>query len=162
MRDPNPFYYLQFLTALTNPFANCLSIISSRSSVIQFKNILLYIFLEVSDDLLIAQGAVMLQGGFDTMASALTFLTYHLAHHPEMQVSLVFALSYLELLPIINTIKYRNRYFEIMYFASAETQSESWPLTTSSAKSAGSKSGDASHQRQGPLGRSGLHRSSGT
>nr|QZP43543.1 cytochrome P450 monooxygenase CYP324A43 [Ephestia elutella] len=43
---------------------------------------------KISDDALIAQAAAFLQGGFDTSASALTFLTYELAYHQEIQEKL--------------------------------------------------------------------------
>lgn len=39
----------------------------------------------MDEDLVIAQAAVFLQGGFDTSAAALTFLTYELAFLPEVQ-----------------------------------------------------------------------------
>ncbi|RVE46813.1 hypothetical protein evm_008521 [Chilo suppressalis] len=39
----------------------------------------------MDEDLVIAQAAVFLQAGFDTSASALTFLTYELAYKPEIQ-----------------------------------------------------------------------------
>nr|AJN91180.1 cytochrome P450 monooxygenase CYP324A19 [Cnaphalocrocis medinalis] len=40
---------------------------------------------EISDDLVIAQAAVFLQGGFDTSAVMLSYLTYELAFHQEAQ-----------------------------------------------------------------------------
>ncbi|XP_013173822.1 PREDICTED: cytochrome P450 6k1-like [Papilio xuthus] len=40
---------------------------------------------EMPEDLLIAQAAAMLQGGFDTTGTALTFCTYELAHSPHWQ-----------------------------------------------------------------------------
>lgn len=38
------------------------------------------------DDLIVAQAGVFLHAGFDTTATALGFLTYELAFHPEIQV----------------------------------------------------------------------------
>ncbi|XP_013142501.1 PREDICTED: cytochrome P450 3A19-like [Papilio polytes] len=40
---------------------------------------------EISDEVLVAQAAIFLQGGFDTTASALAFITYELAHLPDIQ-----------------------------------------------------------------------------
>ncbi|XP_013142592.1 PREDICTED: cytochrome P450 6k1-like [Papilio polytes] len=40
---------------------------------------------EMPEDILIAQAAAILQGGFDTTGSALTFCTYELAHSPQYQ-----------------------------------------------------------------------------
>lgn len=40
----------------------------------------------MTEDLLLAQAAVFLQGGFDTSASALTFTFNELAHSPHIQV----------------------------------------------------------------------------
>ncbi|XP_059047406.1 cytochrome P450 6k1-like [Achroia grisella] len=40
---------------------------------------------EISEDMLISQAAIFLQGGFDTSASALTFMTYEVAHQPHIQ-----------------------------------------------------------------------------
>ncbi|XP_045538852.1 cytochrome P450 6k1-like isoform X1 [Papilio machaon] len=40
---------------------------------------------EMPENILIAQAAAMLQGGFDTTGSALTFCTYELAHSPHYQ-----------------------------------------------------------------------------
>ncbi|XP_013183008.2 cytochrome P450 6k1 [Amyelois transitella] len=39
----------------------------------------------ITEDAIIAQAAIFLQGGFDTSGSALTFTTYELAFHPEVQ-----------------------------------------------------------------------------
>ncbi|KAJ2938483.1 hypothetical protein O0L34_g12928 [Tuta absoluta] len=39
----------------------------------------------ISMDLLVAQGAVFIQGGFETSATTLTFLFYELAYNPECQ-----------------------------------------------------------------------------
>ncbi|KAM3958514.1 cytochrome P450 6k1-like [Aphomia sociella] len=39
----------------------------------------------ITEDMLISQAAIFLQGGFDTSAAILTFATYELAYHPEVQ-----------------------------------------------------------------------------
>lgn len=41
---------------------------------------------DMSEELLLAQAAILLQGGFDTTAVTLTFAIYELAYHPEIQV----------------------------------------------------------------------------
>ncbi|CAK1581368.1 unnamed protein product [Parnassius mnemosyne] len=43
---------------------------------------------DISDDTLIAQAAVFLQGGFDTTSSILTYCVYELAHQPHLQKKL--------------------------------------------------------------------------
>ncbi|XP_026317376.1 cytochrome P450 6k1-like isoform X2 [Hyposmocoma kahamanoa] len=43
---------------------------------------------EMGEDLLVAQAAVFLQGGFETTASNLTFLSVELAHNPKVQEKL--------------------------------------------------------------------------
>lgn len=43
---------------------------------------------ESDHDLIISQAAIFLQGGFDTTAVSLTFATYELAFHPEIQEKL--------------------------------------------------------------------------
>ncbi|CAH0399620.1 unnamed protein product [Chilo suppressalis] len=43
---------------------------------------------DMDEDLMIAQACIFLQGGFDTSASTLTFLTSELAYRPEMQEKL--------------------------------------------------------------------------
>ncbi|CAF4959474.1 unnamed protein product [Pieris macdunnoughi] len=40
---------------------------------------------EITDDVIISNAAIMLLGGFETSGSALTFTLYHLAHEPEIQ-----------------------------------------------------------------------------
>ncbi|CAG9790728.1 unnamed protein product [Diatraea saccharalis] len=47
----------------------------------------------MDEDTMIAQAAIFLQGGFDTSASALTFLTYELAYNPEIQEKIYKELS---------------------------------------------------------------------
>ncbi|XP_050349998.1 cytochrome P450 6k1-like [Nymphalis io] len=41
-----------------------------------------------SDDLIIAQAAIMLLGGFDTSGNLMTYITYELAHNPDVQEKL--------------------------------------------------------------------------
>ncbi|CAH2232139.1 jg20814 [Pararge aegeria aegeria] len=43
----------------------------------------------VSDDLLIAQAAIFLLGGFETSGSVLSFITYEMAFNPELQVNTI-------------------------------------------------------------------------
>ncbi|XP_013142904.1 PREDICTED: cytochrome P450 6k1-like isoform X1 [Papilio polytes] len=40
---------------------------------------------EISEDVLIAQAAIFVEGGFDTSAAAMTYTIYELAFHPEIQ-----------------------------------------------------------------------------
>ncbi|KOB78440.1 Cytochrome CYP324A1 [Operophtera brumata] len=40
---------------------------------------------EMSEELLLAQAAIFLQGGFDTSGGALTWMIYELAHQPQLQ-----------------------------------------------------------------------------
>ncbi|KAJ0184127.1 hypothetical protein K1T71_000550 [Dendrolimus kikuchii] len=40
---------------------------------------------EMSEELLLAQAAIFLQGGFDTSGTALTFTIYEMAHKPQLQ-----------------------------------------------------------------------------
>ncbi|XP_031763049.2 cytochrome P450 6k1-like isoform X2 [Galleria mellonella] len=43
---------------------------------------------DVTEDMLVSQAAIFLQGGFDTSASTLTFMTYEVAHQPQIQEKL--------------------------------------------------------------------------
>lgn len=49
--------------------------------------LIFHFILSVTEDLLFAQAAIFLFGGFETSGSVLTFITYELAFHPEIQVS---------------------------------------------------------------------------
>nr|ASX93988.1 cytochrome P450 CYP324C1 [Zygaena filipendulae] len=48
---------------------------------------------DVSSDTSLAQAAILLQGGYETTALTLTFATYELAHHPDVQEKLYEELS---------------------------------------------------------------------
>ncbi|XP_072938204.1 cytochrome P450 6k1-like [Epargyreus clarus] len=43
---------------------------------------------EISDEVIISQAAIFLQAGYDTSGTGLSFGTYELAHHPEIQEKL--------------------------------------------------------------------------
>lgn len=40
----------------------------------------------MTEDIIVAQAAIFLQGGFDTSAVALSMVTYELAYQPDIQV----------------------------------------------------------------------------
>lgn len=48
---------------------------------------------EMSEELLLAQAAIFLQGGFDTSGGALTWMIHELAHQPHIQVKLKSSLT---------------------------------------------------------------------
>lgn len=66
-----------------NNFVNRLNIASN----VVLHNQIICFRLEMGEDLLMAQAAVFLQGGFETTASNLTFLSVELAHNPKVQVN---------------------------------------------------------------------------
>lgn len=46
----------------------------------------MFLLLELSDDLMMAQAAVFILGAIETSSTTLSYLLHELAYHPEIQV----------------------------------------------------------------------------